>query len=144
MSSSAENGELARGGAYEVELDQSEAALLEQQQQKQQQQKQQEEEEFEEEEERADQEEEMVQSQTEGQSHVVKNVEEIFHTIEGLMSKLHRLKDMEAAHHQLLKSLREPEEHPGPCPATVARTPSLDRGSRDGNEDELKIQSTGF
>ncbi|CAL8376866.1 unnamed protein product [Gadus morhua 'NCC'] len=96
--------------------------------------------------------EELGQSQTGSQSHVIKNVEGIFLTIEGLMTKLQRLKDMENAHHQLLKSLREaaiglpPEEHPG-HPATVARTPSLERASGDGTEGtltELKIQSTGF
>ncbi|CAL8327041.1 unnamed protein product [Lota lota] len=102
--------------------------------------------------EEAEVEEGMGQSQLGSQSHVIKNVEEIFHTIEGLLSKLQHLKDIENAHHQLLKSLRETaivlpqEERPG-HPATVARTPSLDRGSADGNEGtltELKIHSTGF
>lgn len=39
-----------------------------------------------------EQEEEMSQSQAAHQSHVIKNVDEIFHTIEGLMSKLRQLK----------------------------------------------------
>ncbi|XP_034086309.1 rho guanine nucleotide exchange factor 11 isoform X3 [Gymnodraco acuticeps] len=86
------------------------------------------------------------------QSHVIKNVDEIFHTIEGLTSKLRQLKDIENSHHTLLKTLREPLVNQEPedqqCPsATVSRTPSLDRGSGDGKEGspaEPKIQSTGF
>lgn len=86
------------------------------------------------------------------QSHVIKNVDEIFHTIEGLTSKLRQLKDIENSHHTLLKTLREPlvnqESEDQQCPsATVSRTPSLDRGSGDGKEGspaEPKIQSTGF
>lgn len=39
-----------------------------------------------------EQEEEMSQSQATHHSHVIKNVDEIFHTIEGLMSKLRQLK----------------------------------------------------
>lgn len=39
-----------------------------------------------------EQEEETGQSQAGHQSHVIKNVDEIFHTIEGLMSKLRQLK----------------------------------------------------
>ncbi|KAM3857344.1 rho guanine nucleotide exchange factor 11 [Diretmus argenteus] len=91
-------------------------------------------------------------SQTGHQSHVIKNVDEIFHTIEGLMSKLHQLRDIEKAHHNLLKTLTEPsvsqESEDRSCPpATVSRTPSLDRGSGDSKEAspaEPKIQSTGF
>ncbi|XP_030193891.1 rho guanine nucleotide exchange factor 11 isoform X2 [Gadus morhua] len=125
--------EVAAGGgaaAVAADVDQSDALRLEEE----------------------EEDEELVQSQTGSQSHVIKNVEGIFLTIEGLMTKLQRLKDMENAHHQLLKSLREaaiglpPEEHPG-HPATVARTPSLERASGDGTEGtltELKIQSTGF
>ncbi|XP_033961817.1 rho guanine nucleotide exchange factor 11 isoform X5 [Pseudochaenichthys georgianus] len=86
------------------------------------------------------------------QSHVIKNVDEIFHTIEGLTSKLRQLKDIENSHHTLLKTLREPlvnqESEDQQCPsATISRTPSLDRGSGDGKEGspaEPKIQSTGF
>uniref|UniRef100_UPI0037E8A71F rho guanine nucleotide exchange factor 11 isoform X2 n=1 Tax=Semicossyphus pulcher TaxID=241346 RepID=UPI0037E8A71F len=97
-------------------------------------------------------EEETGGSQAGHQSHVIKNVDEIFHTIEGLMSKLRQLKEIEKDHHKLLKTLTEPpvnqesEEHQ--ChSATVSRTPSLDRGSVDGKEGspaEPKIQSTGF
>lgn len=39
-----------------------------------------------------EEEEETGQSQAGNQSHVIKNVDEIFHTIEGLMSKLRKLK----------------------------------------------------
>uniref|UniRef100_A0A671UNH4 Rho guanine nucleotide exchange factor (GEF) 11 n=1 Tax=Sparus aurata TaxID=8175 RepID=A0A671UNH4_SPAAU len=96
--------------------------------------------------------EETGQLQVGNQSHVIKNVDEIFHTIEGLMSKLRKLKEIEKAHHKLLKTLREPsvnqESEDQRCPsATVSRTPSLDRGSGDGKEGspaEPKIQSTGF
>ncbi|XP_070785812.1 rho guanine nucleotide exchange factor 11 [Enoplosus armatus] len=97
-------------------------------------------------------EEETGQSQAGHQSHVIKNVDEIFHTIEGLMSKLRQLKEIEKAHHKLLKTLRESsvnqESEDQQClSATVSRTPSLDRGSGDGKEGspaEPRIQSTGF
>ncbi|XP_023271103.1 rho guanine nucleotide exchange factor 11 isoform X1 [Seriola lalandi dorsalis] len=99
-----------------------------------------------------EQEEETGQSQAGHQSHVIKNVDEIFHTIEGLMSKLRQLKEIEKAHHKLLKTLTEPSvnQESGDQKnhsATVSRTPSLDRGSGDGKEGspaEPKIQSTGF
>ncbi|XP_074478870.1 rho guanine nucleotide exchange factor 11 isoform X3 [Sebastes fasciatus] len=99
-----------------------------------------------------EQEEETGQSQAGHQSHVIKNVDEIFHTIEGLTSKLRQLKEIEKSHHKLLKTLREPfvnqESEDQQChSATVSRTPSLDRGSGDGKEGspaEPKIQSTGF
>nr|XP_043876845.1 rho guanine nucleotide exchange factor 11 isoform X2 [Solea senegalensis] len=89
---------------------------------------------------------------TGNQSHMIKNVDEIFHTIEGLMSKLRQLKEIEKAHHKLLKTLTEPsvnqESGDQQChSATVSRTPSLDRGSGDGKEGspaEPRIQSTGF
>ncbi|KAK2862956.1 hypothetical protein Q5P01_002489 [Channa striata] len=98
-----------------------------------------------------EQEEETGQSQADNRTHVIKNVDEIFHTIEGLMSKLHKLKEIEKAHHKLLKALTEPsvnQESEDQChSAAVSRTPSLDRGSGDGKEGnptEPKIQSTGF
>ncbi|XP_018543374.1 rho guanine nucleotide exchange factor 11 isoform X1 [Lates calcarifer] len=99
-----------------------------------------------------EQEEETERSQAGHQSHMIKNVDEIFHTIEGLMSKLRQLKEIEKAHHKLLKTLTEPsvnqESGDQQCrSATVSRTPSLDRGSGDGKEGspaEPKIQSTGF
>ncbi|XP_069578334.1 rho guanine nucleotide exchange factor 11 isoform X4 [Brachyistius frenatus] len=99
-----------------------------------------------------EQEGEAGQSPAGQQSHVIKNVDEIFHTIEGLMSKLRRLKEIEKAHHELLETLSEPsvnqESEDQPClSATVSRTPSLDRSSGDGKEGspaEPKILSTGF
>ncbi|XP_041634631.1 rho guanine nucleotide exchange factor 11 isoform X2 [Cheilinus undulatus] len=101
---------------------------------------------------REQEEEETGQPQAGHQSHVIKNVDEIFHTIEGLMSKLRQLKEIEKAHHKLLKTLREPsinqESEEQQChSANVSRTPSLDRGSIGGKESspaEPKIQSTGF
>lgn len=91
-------------------------------------------------------------SQAGQQSHVIKNVDEIFHTIEGLMSKLRQLKEIERAHHKLLETLREPsvgqESEDQQCrSATVSRTPSLDRSSGDGKDGtpaDSKILSTGF
>uniref|UniRef100_A0A3Q1I678 Uncharacterized protein n=1 Tax=Anabas testudineus TaxID=64144 RepID=A0A3Q1I678_ANATE len=99
-----------------------------------------------------EQEEEMGQPPTGNKSHMIKNVDEIFHTIEGLTSKLRRLKEIEKAHHKLLETLTESsvnqESDDHQCrSATVSRTPSLDRGSGDGKEGgpaEPKIQSTGF
>lgn len=49
------------------------------------------------------------------------------------------LQDIENSHHTLLKTLREPlvnqESEDQQCPsATVSRTPSLDRGSGDGEK----------
>ncbi|KAK6291921.1 hypothetical protein J4Q44_G00377060 [Coregonus suidteri] len=95
------------------------------------------------------------QSQKSHQSHVIKNVDEIFHTIEELMSKLHQLRDIETAHHQLLKTLREPPVNPESGDlfrnqGTVARTLFLDRDLGDGKEAspaepaKPKILSTGF
>uniref|UniRef100_A0A8C7DDL2 Rho guanine nucleotide exchange factor (GEF) 11 n=1 Tax=Oncorhynchus kisutch TaxID=8019 RepID=A0A8C7DDL2_ONCKI len=77
------------------------------------------------------------QSQKVLQSYVIKHVDEIFHTIEELMSKLHQLRDIETAHHQLLKTLREPpvNQESDDLPrnqVTVVRTPSLDRNPGDG------------
>ncbi|KAM8882688.1 rho guanine nucleotide exchange factor 11 isoform 3-T3 [Synchiropus picturatus] len=99
-----------------------------------------------------DPEEEVDDLQTGQQSHVIKNVDEIFHTIESLMSKLRKLKEIEKAHHKLLQTLREPspslESLEGQSrSASVSRTPSLDRGSMDGKDvspAEPKVQSTGF
>ncbi|XP_029610057.1 rho guanine nucleotide exchange factor 11 isoform X3 [Salmo trutta] len=94
-------------------------------------------------------------SQKSLQSHVIKNVDDIFHTIEELMRKLHQLRDIETAHHQLLKTLRDPPVNPESgdlfrIQATVVRTPFLDRDPGDGKEAspaepaKLKILSTGF
>ncbi|KAM9407727.1 rho guanine nucleotide exchange factor 11-like isoform 6-T6 [Salvelinus alpinus] len=89
------------------------------------------------------------QSQKVLQSHVIKHVDEIFHTIEELMSKLHQLRDIETAHHQLLKTLREPpvNQESDDLPRnqqTVVRTPSLDRDPGDAEPAKPEILSTGF
>ncbi|XP_060922033.1 rho guanine nucleotide exchange factor 11 [Limanda limanda] len=101
---------------------------------------------------RQEQEEETARSQAGHQSNVIKNVDEIFNTIEGLMSKLRHLKEIEKDHHKLLKTITElsvnQESEEQLChSASVSRTPSLDRGSGDVKEvnaAEPKIQSTGF
>lgn len=85
-------------------------------------------------------------------THVIRNVDEIFHTIEELMTKLRHLKELEKAHYKLLETLRESsvsqESEDQQCrSATVSRTPSLERSSGDGKEGrpaEPKILSTGF
>nr|XP_046184563.1 LOW QUALITY PROTEIN: rho guanine nucleotide exchange factor 11-like [Oncorhynchus gorbuscha] len=89
------------------------------------------------------------QSQKVLQSYVIKHVDEIFHTIEELMSKLHQLRDIETAHHQLLKTLREPPVNQDsddlPCnQVTVVRTQSLDRNPGDAEPAKPEILSTGF
>ncbi|XP_076144910.1 rho guanine nucleotide exchange factor 11 isoform X1 [Alosa pseudoharengus] len=96
------------------------------------------------------------QSPVSTRRHVVKNVDEIFHTIGELMSKLHKLREIEAAHSQLLTTLNKPSPanqalaDVRPNTPTVARTPSLDRGaSGDGKGGPVEpkqpeIQSTGF
>ncbi|XP_055012062.1 rho guanine nucleotide exchange factor 11 isoform X2 [Boleophthalmus pectinirostris] len=87
------------------------------------------------------------QSEAPSQNHVIKNVDEIFHTIEGLMSKLRHLREMEEAHQKLLQTLKTSsttQDSDSGSSASVSRTPSL--GSADGKDrsSELKIQSTGF
>ncbi|XP_026117812.1 rho guanine nucleotide exchange factor 11 isoform X4 [Carassius auratus] len=99
------------------------------------------------------------------QRHVIRNVDEIFSTMEELMRKLQHLRDIEADHYKLLKKLRKPlpvdkmsSDFVYKSP-TAARMPSLDRGAGDGEENSLKtdgkegvstepaqpeIQSTGF
>lgn len=98
----------------------------------------------------------LSQSQSSVQRHVIKNVDEIFNTMEELMKKLQHLRDIEADHHKLLKKLRKPLPvdkmssdgvHKSP---TAARLSSLDRGAGDGKEGvstepaQPQIQSTGF
>ncbi|XP_033839424.1 rho guanine nucleotide exchange factor 11 [Periophthalmus magnuspinnatus] len=95
----------------------------------------------------AEQENETGQSEAASRTHVIKNVDEIFHTIEGLMSKLRHLREIEEAHQKLLQTLRSSsatQDSDSSSSASVSRTPSL--GSADGKErsSELKIQSTGF
>ncbi|XP_067255893.1 rho guanine nucleotide exchange factor 11 isoform X2 [Chanodichthys erythropterus] len=95
-------------------------------------------------------------SQMSIQRHVIKNVDEIFNTMEELMRKLQHLRDIEADHYKLLKKLRKPLpagkmsiDLVDKSPAAV-RIPSLDRGAGDGKEGvstepaQPEIQSTGF
>uniref|UniRef100_A0A1A7W723 Rho guanine nucleotide exchange factor (GEF) 11 n=1 Tax=Iconisemion striatum TaxID=60296 RepID=A0A1A7W723_9TELE len=99
-----------------------------------------------------EEEEKMCPSKSGPRNHVIKNADEIFFTIEELMRKLHKLKEIEMAHNKLLETLRDPsfslESEDQPChSATVSRTPSMDRSSGDsteGNPVAPKILSTGF
>uniref|UniRef100_A0A673H677 Rho guanine nucleotide exchange factor 11-like n=1 Tax=Sinocyclocheilus rhinocerous TaxID=307959 RepID=A0A673H677_9TELE len=96
------------------------------------------------------------QSQPSVQRHVIKNVDEIFSTMEELMRKLQHLRDIEADHYTLLKKLRKPlpvdkiSSDLVYKPPTAVRMPSLDRGAGDGKEGvstepaQPEIQSTGF
>nr|XP_015802089.2 rho guanine nucleotide exchange factor 11 isoform X2 [Nothobranchius furzeri] len=96
--------------------------------------------------------EQMAPSKSGPRKCVIKNADEIFFTIEALMRKLHKLKEVEMAHNKLLETLRDPsfslESEDQPCHlATVSRTPSMDRSSgdgTDGNPGAPKILSTGF
>ncbi|XP_051574256.1 rho guanine nucleotide exchange factor 11 isoform X2 [Myxocyprinus asiaticus] len=102
------------------------------------------------------QEEGLGQSQANIQRHVIKHVDEIFHTIEELMRKLQHLRDIEADHYKLLKKLRKPLSvdkgssdlfYKSP---TAVGIPSMHRGAGDGKEgvseepSQPEIQSTGF
>uniref|UniRef100_A0A3B3ZZI4 Uncharacterized protein n=1 Tax=Periophthalmus magnuspinnatus TaxID=409849 RepID=A0A3B3ZZI4_9GOBI len=81
----------------------------------------------------AEQENETGQSEAASRTHVIKNVDEIFHTIEGLMSKLRHLREIEEAHQKLLQTLRSSsatQDSDSSSSASVSRTPSL--GSADG------------
>uniref|UniRef100_A0A8C2C111 Rho guanine nucleotide exchange factor (GEF) 11 n=1 Tax=Cyprinus carpio TaxID=7962 RepID=A0A8C2C111_CYPCA len=84
------------------------------------------------------------QSQPSLQRHVIKNVDEIFSTMEELMRKLQHLRDIEADHYKLLKKLRKPvpvdkmsSDFVYKSP-TAVRMPSLDRGAGDGEDNCLK------
>ncbi|XP_050970709.1 rho guanine nucleotide exchange factor 11 isoform X2 [Labeo rohita] len=97
----------------------------------------------------------LCQSQLSIRQHVIKNVDEIFNTMEELMRKLQHLRDIEADHYKLLKKLKKPlpadklsSDLVYESPRAV-RMPSLDRGAGDGKEGvsepaQPEIQSTGF
>ncbi|XP_057199091.1 rho guanine nucleotide exchange factor 11 isoform X2 [Triplophysa rosa] len=98
----------------------------------------------------------LSQSQVSTQRHVIKNVDEIFHTIEELMRKLNHLRNIEADHYKLLKKLSQPvpdDKASGDLvhtsPAAVRKS-SLDHGAGNGKEGisaesaQPEIQSTGF
>ncbi|XP_053089332.1 rho guanine nucleotide exchange factor 11 isoform X4 [Pangasianodon hypophthalmus] len=103
----------------------------------------------------------LSQSQASTQRHVIKNMDEIFRTMEELMKKLHRLKEIETEHYRLVKT----EKKKSPTgqnsddvihtSASVVRMPSMDRGAGDGEWVKGKegdateaaqpvMQSTGF
>ncbi|XP_043100806.1 rho guanine nucleotide exchange factor 11 isoform X2 [Puntigrus tetrazona] len=94
------------------------------------------------------------QSQPSVQRHVIRNVDEIFNTMEELMRKLQHLRDIEADHYKLLKKLRKPlavdKNDLVHTPPKSVRMPSQDRGAGDGKEGgstepaRPEIQSTGF
>ncbi|XP_036066826.1 rho guanine nucleotide exchange factor 11 [Oryzias melastigma] len=96
---------------------------------------------------------ELNHSETQGagqQSLVIRNADEIFLTIEELMSKLKRLKEIERAHHKLLESLRDSSFEWEEPPSGSADTPKprpVDCSSgedKDGSPEQAKILSTGF
>ncbi|XP_072543404.1 rho guanine nucleotide exchange factor 11 isoform X1 [Salminus brasiliensis] len=98
---------------------------------------------------------ELTQSRASRQRHVIKNVDEIFHTIEEMMRKLHQLRDIEADYYRLLRTARKSPVSEGlhdliQRTPSIIRTPSMDRGAGDGVEDgskdpaQAEIHSTGF
>ncbi|XP_057711965.1 rho guanine nucleotide exchange factor 11 isoform X2 [Corythoichthys intestinalis] len=76
------------------------------------------------------------------QSHVIKNVEEIFHTIENLTGKLRRLKDMEGEHQKLLTSLHGDVE--ACAPYRVSAEGAELSAQKEGCPAQPRIQSTGL
>ncbi|XP_066579186.1 rho guanine nucleotide exchange factor 11 isoform X2 [Amia ocellicauda] len=88
------------------------------------------------------------------QRHVIRNVDEIFQAIEELTAKLHKLREIEVAHRQLVESLSEQPANQGTDHAqgepTILRTRPFDRGAGDGKEGSPaeasppEIQSSGF
>nr|XP_055051512.1 rho guanine nucleotide exchange factor 11 isoform X3 [Misgurnus anguillicaudatus] len=94
------------------------------------------------------------QPQVSNQQHVIKNVDEIFHTIEELMRKLNHLKEIEADHYNLLKKLRKSLSVDEASSDFVYKSPAavkpLDHGAGNGKVGtstepaQTEIQSTGF
>ncbi|XP_041087848.1 LOW QUALITY PROTEIN: rho guanine nucleotide exchange factor 11 [Polyodon spathula] len=93
------------------------------------------------------------------ESHVVRNVDAIFVTIENLTVKLHKLREIEAAHYHLLKTLARgpvsqggasPDQTSAQHPTAAVRTRAFDRGAGDGKEGnptdlvQPETRSTGF
>ncbi|KAG7462156.1 hypothetical protein MATL_G00200000 [Megalops atlanticus] len=94
-------------------------------------------------------------SQSQIQTHLITNVEEIFNTIEELMAKLRQLREIEAAHHQLLRTLTYQDVNQvsadrSQTPPADVGTAAPDRGAGDGKEGspaetlQPEVQSTGF
>ncbi|TRY81875.1 hypothetical protein DNTS_004951 [Danionella cerebrum] len=96
------------------------------------------------------------QSQNRILHHVIKNVDEIFNTIEQLTRKLQRLRDIESDHYKLLEQIKNPlpvkqRSADAICQSPIASTmTSLQRGAGDGKEGvsteaaQPEIHSTGF
>ncbi|XP_048826817.1 rho guanine nucleotide exchange factor 11 isoform X2 [Brienomyrus brachyistius] len=90
------------------------------------------------------------QSQAGVRSHVRKNMNEVFHTIDELMTKLLQLREIEATHSQILRTLTNQPANKvsvdlSQTPPTAALDISLDRVSVDGVElSQTTVQSTGF
>ncbi|KAG7330491.1 hypothetical protein KOW79_006713 [Hemibagrus wyckioides] len=96
------------------------------------------------------------QSRASSQRHVIKNTDEIFQTMDQLMKKLHRLREIEADHYRLVKTEKKKlpfgqnSDDVIHTSASVVRVPSMDRGAGDGKEGDSTdavqpvIQSTGF
>ncbi|XP_062850511.1 rho guanine nucleotide exchange factor 11 isoform X3 [Trichomycterus rosablanca] len=88
---------------------------------------------------------------------LIKNVDEIFQTIEELQKKLHQLREIEVDHYRMMQTAETTSQSISPnadehihTPASVSRTPSIDRGAGDGKEGgptepaQPEIHSTGF
>ncbi|KAL7880638.1 hypothetical protein SRHO_G00028920 [Serrasalmus rhombeus] len=97
----------------------------------------------------------LSQSWASRQRHVIKNVNEIFQTIEEMMKKLHQLRDIEEDYYRLLRTTRKSTVSQGlddliHTTPSINRTPSMDRGTGDGIEGgpaepvHPEIHSTGF
>ncbi|XP_058877606.1 rho guanine nucleotide exchange factor 11 isoform X3 [Acipenser ruthenus] len=93
------------------------------------------------------------------QSHVIRNADAVFVAIEKLAVKLHKLREIEAAHYQLLKTLGHgpvgqggagPDQTSAQGPRAAVRTRTSDRGAGDGKEGnptdliQPETRSTGF
>uniref|UniRef100_A0A3B4E6I6 Rho guanine nucleotide exchange factor (GEF) 11 n=1 Tax=Pygocentrus nattereri TaxID=42514 RepID=A0A3B4E6I6_PYGNA len=79
----------------------------------------------------------LSQSWASRQRHVIKNVNEIFQTIEEMMKKLHQLRDIEEDYYRLLRTTRKSTVSQGlddliHTTPSINRTPSMDRGTGDG------------
>ncbi|KAI5085247.1 rho guanine nucleotide exchange factor 11, partial [Silurus meridionalis] len=80
----------------------------------------------------------LSQSRAVTQRHVIKNTDEIFQTMDELMKKLHRLREIEADHYRLVKKeqkkslVRMNSGDVLDSSASVIRMPSMDRESGDG------------
>ncbi|XP_060731096.1 rho guanine nucleotide exchange factor 11 isoform X1 [Tachysurus vachellii] len=96
----------------------------------------------------------LSQSRTSAQGHVIKNTDEIFQTMDQLMKKLLRLREIETEHYRLVNTEKKKspvgQNSDDVIHTSVVRMPSMDRGAGDGKEGDATdatqpvIQSTGF